>query len=241
MAVQVLQDALILYGPVNASGDQNQVKLDQKIDMLESTVFGHTEHRFVPGLRYLTVDGSGFAQFDDSINPKAIDFQLFSDIGATERAFTVGFDKTDGQVAWLGKSVSAEYSPELPVADLAKFGFNIKANRFTKGKVVYPLALRSGAGPGTGTIYNMGALSATQKMLIAVHVVTFTGTTLTINVKSNDTNDTVSPTVRASQAGIVGTGAFYFEVAGPITDTFWYVDFSFTGTNFTAAVSIGIR
>lgn len=237
----LLSDALIVIGPYNISGDANEVKVEQKNDMLESTVFGHTEHRFVAStLRELSAEGKGFVQFDDVSVPKAVDYNLFNELNATEKALTIGQTKSDGAYCFLGKGLVADYSPHLKVDALGEFTFKLQGNRNTRGRVALPLVSRT-ATSGNGTIYQMGALSATQKMVITVHVVAFTGTTLTLNVNSNDTNNTTTPTLRQAFSGITGVTSNFAEVSGAITDTFWYVDWTFTGTSFTALVSFGVR
>lgn len=241
MALENFTDALIVYGPYDLSADHNEVKLEQKADFLDVTRFGHDTHVGMAGIRSLEVEGKGWVNFDDSTTPKAVDFNLFTEIGAAEKILTIAYAKADGSIAYLGKVAEDEYSPALKVGEVGTFGFKAKcAGYFCRGRLMLPLSLRSGAS-GTGTIYQLGAVSATQKVRLAIHVTEFTGTTLTMNLLSNDTNDTVSPTTRLTQAAITGVGSYYLELAGAISDTFWYTTWTFTGTNFKAAISAGIR
>lgn len=236
----ILTDPKLLYGPWDASGDHNETKISEKVDMLECSPFGVTEHRWKQGLRSFEIESRGYANFDDSITPKAADFQAFDSLTAGERAFTVAYTTADGAPAWLGKALTSEYLPELKNDQLGMFNLKLKGNQHVRGRIILPHTSRVAAA-GPGAIHALGALTSAQKLLVALHITEFVGATITFTIKSNDTNDTVTPTTRHTFSAATAAGAQYAEISGAITDTFWYVDWAFTGTSFKAAVSAGIR
>ncbi len=245
MAVAMMNDAKIVFGSYNYSGDMNEVKVTLGADMLEKTVFGNTEHRFTRGMTNFEAEANGFIQFDDASTPKAVDYQLASEMLAANsvaRPFTIAYG-AEGSVAYLGRGFAGDYSPTLTPTGLGTFSFKIGAShQITRGALlVEPTATRSGAS-GNGAIVQLGAVGATQKVIACLHVLQFTGTTLSVTLNSNDTNNTTTPTSRIAFTAATAVGSQFGETAiGTIADTYWYVSWTFTGTSFKAAVSAGIR
>lgn len=240
MAVDVFYDALILIGEYDLSADQNEVKVDRKVDMKENTRFGHTEHRFLPALQELDVDGKGFVSYDDASTPKAVDANISALIGSTAKALTIAPSNTDGAYATIGQIVAAEYNRTLNVSELGEFTFKARcAGQVTRGRLVLPMASRTAS--AVSTIYQLGALSALQKVIATLHVSEFDGTSLDVLVKSNDTNNTTTPTTRITFAQATAPTSEIKTVAGAITDQYWYVDFTFVGTSVKFAVAFGVR
>ena len=92
----------------------------------------------------------------------------------------------------------------------------------------------------TTAIQATGATSAAESMVCNLHVTEFDGTSLDVVVYSNDTNDEVTPTARATFAQATGLTSEQVVDAGAVTDTYWYAVLTFVGTSFKAAVAIGI-
>jgi hypothetical protein len=238
MALEVFTDAVVLFGQWNLSGDSNDVKVERKVDMKESTRWGATEHRFQAGLMELEASGKGMLQFDDSATPKAVDY-FYTTVG-TEKVMTIAASRADGATAYLGNMISEDRPADFKVGEFGMFDFKFKcAGQHTRGIMGMPLTSRTAT--GNGTIYQLGALTSVQKMLAALHVTEFVGTSLDVIVYSNDTNNTTTPTARITFTQATGMTAEFKEVAGAITDTYWYVGWTFVGTSFKAAVSLGVR
>lgn len=243
MSLQLFYDALILYGPYDLSADHNEIRLDQKLDVKEITRFGHDTHIFKPGLNVQEVTGRGWVQYDDGAVPKAVDFNLFNEIRASEKVLTLCPTKLDNEVAYLQRGTADKYSFDLNVQNIGMFDFSVKAasNECVRGRLLLPLASR--AATGNGTINNnLGAMTAIQKLVGGLHVTAFNGTSLVMRIKSNASATTVGATTRATFTTAVGVTSEFIEVIpGAVTDTFWYADWTFVGTTFSAAVSTGIR
>lgn len=232
-----LDDAMILVGAWDLSGDHNEIKLAATIDTLEYLPFqGGSTRLFKQALGGCDVEGQGYADFDDD----AANETLFSLIASTERIFTIGHTNEDGAVAFNGKAIPGGSGFSLTPAELGTFSLSLKANQHARGKLILPPTART-ASSGTGTVTLVGDLAAAEKMCLALHVIEFDGTSLDVTVYSNDTQDTVTPTSRHAFTTVSAVGSDYAEVSGAITDTYWYATFSFTGTSFTAALSACIR
>jgi hypothetical protein len=242
MSVTLFYDPFLLYGPYDLSADHTEVRLDQKIDVKEVTRFGHDTHIFRPGLNMMEVAGRGWVQFDDLATPKAVDYNLFNEIKATEKVFTLTPTKADNEVAYLFRGVADAYAFDLNVQNVGSFDFSVKSasNKCVRGRLLLPLASRVATGNGTIN-NNLGAVGATQKLVGGLHVTAFNGTSLVMRIKSNTSAIVGGATTRMTFTTAAGVTSEYQEVSGPITDTFWYADWTLVGTSFSAAVSAGIR
>lgn len=241
MAVQTFYDALVLYGPYDLSGDHNEIRLDDKADMKEVTAFGNTEHRFLSGLPTYDITGRGMVQYDDSTTPKAVDFNLFNEIGQTvaQKVSTLCPSRADGEIAYLNTVVAEKYAFDLTTPNVGMFDFTTNSGgKLARGRLVLPLLAR--VATGNGTIFQIGALSATQKMLCAFHLTAFSFTNAVMRIKSNATQTTVGATTRGTFTTATGATSELITITGPVTDTWWYADWTLTGASFTSAVSMGI-
>lgn len=242
MAVEMFDNATIIANDYDLTGDSNSVKVSVKVDMLERLCYGYTEKRYQAGLRSVDADFSGYVDFDDSTTPKTVDYQMETLLGGAEKPFSIVVDVTEGSVAHLGQGVLESYSFTIQPQDLGKFDGKLRgSNRTTRGRLFLPLATRSAASGTSATSPLLGATLATQTLFACLHVTEFIGTTLQVNLKSVAAPAITGGTNRIVFAAKTGTGAEFKTQAGPITDTYYYVDWTFTGTSFKAAVTAGIR
>lgn len=241
MALENFYDAVILFGAYDYSADHNEVRVERKVDPLEFTRFGHTNHVFKSGLRSDEVSGKGWLNIDDSTTPVAADKSLFDSIAAAAKPMTISSASADGSIAYLLQGVSSDYSWTMKNDALGQFDFAVKCggDGAVRGRLVLPLATYSAS--AVGSIYELGAVSATQKVYAALHVTEWNATSLDVLVKSNDTNDTVTPTTRITFTQATAVTSEWKSLAGAITDTYWYVDFTLVGTSAKFSVSVGIR
>jgi hypothetical protein len=236
----MFSDALILHGPYDFSADHNEVKLELTSDILEATRFGHTTKVNTNGLPSSKASGTGWLQTDDSTTPKAVDYNIWNEIGATEKAYTLSPATTVQGVAYLGTALSASYKPEWVQGQLAKFSFDVHGNRkFTRGRLMLALASRSVT--GASSEYQLGATSSTQKLVANLHVTAFSGTSLAVIVRSAALTGMGSPTTRITFTTATAVTSENKEVAGAITDQFFDISYTVTAATATFAVSLGIR
>lgn len=245
MAVFALTNANIYVGTYDLSSDANKVSFDWKADPEDSTTFGTSGYRSrIGGLGDATFNGSGFVQMNPATG---VDGTLFPLLGTSANIVTVSPDGADGSRAYSAQVEVSNYQWGDAVGSIAPFsveGMNSAANGVIPG---YVLATKSARGTSsTGTITNIGATSATQRLFAALHVFTASGTlpTLDVTVKSAALVGFGSPTTRITFAQQTAAAAVWATpVSGAITDAFYRVDWTIAGTtpSFTFAVVVGIR
>lgn len=248
MAVSLFYDAQILYAQYDLSGDHNEIRLDRKTDMKEITRFGADTHSYIAGLRAYEVAGRGYVNFDDSTTPKGVDNELFNEVGGLSsagKALTLCPSTAAGAVAFIGTADLDSYSFNLKNDSVGTFDVSMKsAGVLVRGQNIYQMQT-SGATSGFGPVYQLGALSATQKMYANFHLVAISGTTpsLTVELWSNPANTTVGGTLRGTFGAQTVVTSGQITVNGAVTDPYWYVKITGSGTSlsYRFACAAGIR
>lgn len=96
----------------------------------------------------------------------------------------------------------------------------------------------------SGTAQQLGAVGASQRIWAALHVFAASGTTpsLAVTVKSDNSVGFGSPTTQITFTSATTATSEVKSTAGAITDDYWRVDWTISGTtpSFTFAVAIGI-
>lgn len=99
---------------------------------------------------------------------------------------------------------------------------------------------------GTGSIVQVGAVPAGSRMYANLHVLSIAGTatpSIAVKVQSASLVGFGSPTDRMTFATRTVVGGESLRVAGPITDAFWRVSYTITGTTpgFLFLATLGIE
>jgi len=153
---------------------------------------------------------------------------------------------TEGDVAYTFEATQFQYSPldaqagELAMANIAGMG--------TGTPVVRGTLMNAPATPvtstGTTTGVQVGAVTSGQRMYAALHVLSASGTSPTLDmvVQSDDNSGFSSATSRITFTQATGIGSEWSSVAGAVTDDYWRLSYTVGGTtpSFTFAVVIGI-
>ena len=149
---------------------------------------------------------------------------------------------TTGSDAFVMHAVFSELNRfSAPVGEPTPFDFLAQGNYLANGKILADANLVSADTDYTG--YELGALSATQKMIVTVHVSAMTGfTNADFNIESDATDSwSGSETTRATASitAIANSGALV--VSGAVTDTWWRLSLDVTGSGFISfTVAAGI-
>lgn len=195
------------------------------------------------------VNGAGLKSFawdaslmqDHAAN--SLDAQLWSQIGAAVPTTILPAGTTDGSVAYLMSALQLGYIPidstigETAMAAISGNGSGACA----RGLLMHTPTARTAT--GTGTAFQLGAVSASQRVWAALHVQAASGTTPTLVIKlqsSATAGGTYTDRVTFSTAST--TGSEWASALGAITHTWWRVTWTITGTSpsFTFGVSAGI-
>jgi len=239
MPSYVLTDALILFGGYNLSGDLNKVGVDLSAGEETDTTFGDTFHSR-PGAQMADVAAmvEGFWQ---SAVTNAVDPVVAAALGVAGNVLTVADLSTTGATTYqLGVHVG-KYAQEDPIGSVRPFSFDSSGSSGVgpcRGRLLLPVTSLSGDTTGTG--YQLGAVTAAQKVYASIHVMT-AGTTASVIVESDDNADFSSATTRSTTVVTAVGGTLVTPVSGAITDDYWRVRVaSVTGT-FSIAAAVGIK
>ena len=232
-----LTDALILVGGYNLSGDLNKVSLDLEGGEETDTTFGDSFHSR-PGNQMADVkmSATGFWQSAAAAAPDPV---VNSALG-TSSLVTVGASSAVGSTAYLLGMHTGKYSMENTIGSVSSFSLDTSGSSgFGPARGLLMLATTL-SGSTTGSGFQLGAVSATQDVYIAIHV-TVAGTTADIIVESDDNSGFTTATTRSTTTATTTGGAVVAPVSGAITDDYWRVRVANVTGTFLIAVAVAIK
>lgn len=237
----VLTNTLLLVDGANLSGQTNKASIAAEFDELDATTFGSNGWKEVAaGLGSSTWAAEGLWAAGDLGKP---DDRLWADLGGTA-AWTIAASPTDGDVAYLGSVMSAQFKVGGQVGELAPFTADGKGSgRAVRGQTLHPVGTARTTS-GTGAAQQLGAVPAGKVMLAALHVCSVAGTTpsLTVKLRSSATSGG-SYTDRATFTAANAIGSQVALAAAAVTDTWWRVEWAISGSTpsflFTVAAGVG--
>lgn len=245
MAATVLTNCAIYAAQADLSGRSNRVALEAEAEEVESTTFGDGGFRsYVGGLKTTTAEIEGYFEALDATYP---DDRLWTDLGVSDVPHTISEPGGAlGDPCYFFRSMRAKYGVGGSIGDL--LGFTGSAGGSNSEGLVRGTILNSAASAktatGSGTAYQLGAVTSTQHVYAALHVLSISGTstpTLTVRLQS-DTSGFPSATTQTTFTAATAIGSEWKSVAGPITDDYWRADWTISGTNpsFLFVLAVGI-
>lgn len=239
MATQVLTNAKVYVAQFNLSGDLKATRIDYGAEPQDETVFGDDTRSMRGGLKTVQLSHEGLW----SGGTGNVDDVLWSRIGTADVPVTVSPDGGDaGEVAYLLNAIHAKYEPQASLGEL--FRFSVTAN--ATGSLVRGTVMRNATetSSANGTGFQVGAVSATQRIYGALHVITASASdTLDVIVESDSGDNWIgSETTRLTFTQATAATSEWKSAAGAITDTWWRAKWTIAGasTSFTFVISIGI-
>ena len=256
MAVQAWQDVSLLFGATEIATQAKTFQLDASAEVLDTTALSTTGwSESIGGKKTVTLTFGLMADFTatvtegaGSVYPQKVrsDYIVTASAQALE-ARSIVLGSADGSTAYLGDSLTTSFTPVegepggLAMAQLAA----VYSGKVARGVLLHPgSASRTSSGTGTGR--QLGAVSATQKMYAALHVLHAAGASadqsLTVIVQSDDNSGFTSPTTRISFTAATTVSEQFSSVDGAVTDDYWRVSYTVSGTSptFKFAVTAGI-
>jgi hypothetical protein len=244
MAVTIADEMALYVGPFDLSlfAESNSGP-DIDIDQVEVTSLGDLYRRFLPGLRNFQWASAGRTDFDN----ENIDERLgLSALGSNTPIMVGPNGPADGARCYLAEGVAMSMKVGLKVGETAPYDIMCqgRGRNVSRGRIMHPGATTRTTS-GTGSIVQLGAVTAAQLLHASLHVVAASGTTptLVVKVQSAAVIGFGSPTDRITFTTAAGiTTAEYRTVAGAIADQFWRVTWAVTGgsPNYRFAVGVGI-
>jgi hypothetical protein len=241
MAKFVFNDGKVFSGGYDLSSHVTSVNLEINAEQLDSTTINSGGfYETLGGLKDSNLQIDGFYEAGAN-QPDAL---LGASVG-NELIVTTVPDAGVGNIAYFMKSSLFSYSILGEVGQIAPFSIskNQSAEVVVRGTIQLDSALTA-TGNSTGT--QLGAVAATEKCYAAIHCYSVSGTstpTITFKLQSDDNSSFTSPTDRITFTGITAIGADFQSVAGAVTDQYWRLNYTISGTNpsFGIHAAIGIE
>lgn len=149
----------------------------------------------------------------------------------------------EGDIAFFTNATFMGFSPlQGSVGEVAMYDAKwTGSSPLVRGTVT---AARTVTATGTGTAYQLGTVTASQRVWAAVHVLGSGGTTpsVTLKIQSASAQAFGTPNDRVTFTAATGRDGQVLSTPGSITDTWWRAQWTVTGTNpsFTIRVLTGI-
>jgi len=239
MAKQLLNNCGIYLSGYELSGFSNTVGLILNKDLFDATTFGDGFRSRVPGLPDATFSAAG------CWSPQEVDAVLQDKIGDIDELVSLAADNVVGGVVYFFRGVEGQYQVEAPINNVARWTMSgtVSKSPVIRGKILHRAT--AAAATGNGTAQQLGAVLSTQSIYAALHVFSVAGTTpsLTVKVQSDNASNFPSATDRLTFTAATGLTSEWKEAAGAITDDYWRVNYTISGTSpeFGFVVTFGIR
>lgn len=233
-----LIDPTVWIGGYDMTGDLNQMSMNVGAEELDTTVFGLGGfRRRIAGLKTVAADFGGFWQAGTG----TVDPTVFTDLAVVDRVLTVAPASTETSVAYMWQGGSFRYSPFGQIGQATPFTLGYSGTNgvgVIRGQVAKAKANVSATG-ATGSVVQVGDVTSSEYLYATLHVFS-AGTTITVQVQSDDNAGMTSPTTRATIGPITTAGGTWMtRVAGPFTDTYWRFNVSAVTGTFSIAGAIG--
>jgi hypothetical protein len=248
MAIQYWQDLSIAVGSLEMAGHGKNCVLKTDVEKLDTTALNTTGWTTcIGGNKSGSVDLTFMSDVTVGTVPAtAPDGILFSYLGTADVVKSFVTASAEGSTAYLMRGIPLAYTPlEGDVGSLAMGKISGKSST---GPVIRGRQLHAGSATRTsssaGTEWELGALSATQTLYAALHVISVSGTNPTLAVKvQSDTTGFGSATDRLTFTTATDRSYEWKQATGAITDTFFRASWVIGGTDtptFKFIVTCGI-
>jgi hypothetical protein len=222
------------------TGDSNVAQFTAEAQALDASTFrsgGWMENAY--GAKSAAFNMQGFWQ---SAATDAVDPELWAAVGAVDRVHTIAPDEVAGGVAYMLRAGVSNYQLlDGGYGQLAKFTMDagVTAGPVARGMLAKIKGAASATGP-LGSGVQLGAVAANQFLYATFHVFTI-GTSITVQVESDDNAGFTTPTLRGTIGPLtVRGGVWMTRVAGPLTDTWYRFNVSAVTGAHVVAGAIGI-
>ena len=237
MSELILTNCKLWYGGYDFSGNMNALACNAGAEMLDKTTFGNTSRRRLAGLKTTEMQHEGYFSAGTG-EPDPI---LFGKVGGVADAMSISpTTGADGERAFMASVIAGSYTPGGAIGEIMPFSVaaELAQDELVQGTVMHNATRTAG---GNGTARQLGAVSATQKLYAALHVTSITGGTLTVSIESDDNSGMTSAVTQDSFTAATAIGGEWLTpIAGAITDDYWRVTWTYTGTTVDFIVVLGI-
>lgn len=242
--IRILYQADILVNGVAASTEFSRIKLTLQQLLKDMTQAGDVARCYKHELYSIHADGEFYYQAGAHLISAELEAATAGPASPGPMVLSLSHNLAIGDLVNIWKGVNAQ----LGVG--AQHGEIVRGEVSTEGAYRCVQALRllrdqQTSSSGLGQAVRLGAVSSSQSLFAALHVV---GTTSTpagtaLSIISSPSSSLSSPTTRLTfTAGTSGYAGEWAEAAGAVTDPWFAAQWSgFPGTAFTASISAGIE
>lgn len=250
MAKFVLKGTRLFSGGADLTSVSNKVELSAETEDAEVTAFNPASSTVVwkevlGGLS--SCDASCEGQWE-ATDASKVDNEAWTSLGGVGAftVFPIGGAVAAGDVGYLTKMLNGSYTLGGAVGDVAPWSLELTGSwPLVRGACINaPGTARTTT--GTGTSLQIGALLSTQALYVTLHILSISGTstpTLTVTVQSDTATGFPSSATQATFAAATAIGSQTVKIAGPITDDWWRVGYTISGSSpsflFLATAGIG--
>jgi hypothetical protein len=243
MAVDFIHDCSLLVGGFEVAGNAKSANLSTSVAELDTTPLSTSGWKTCIGGNK---SGSVDITFMSDMAQNGLDSTLWSYFGTAgvPKSFVRG--TADGSLAYLWRGIPLSFTPlEGNAGELAmgRVSGQSSTGPVVRGRLLHP-GSTARSSSSSGTAQQLGAVTSDKSLYAALHVLAVSGTTpsLTVKVQSDDSSGMTTPTDRITFSAANAVGYQWGSVAGAITDDYWRVTWTISGTgpSFLFAVTAGI-
>jgi hypothetical protein len=251
----LLKDCRFVVGPYALHGSLRSVNLTASKAEISSARMGDIADCYVPGLQSITLNAAGFWASDavaTSLEPDTIIYPRINPaLEPTAWPVTVcppmAPSATPGATGNLAYTMVGKQFSFNPITGShgEALGYEVASRASSAGGGLYRgtvvLPATSVTATTTGTALQLGALSATQKIVAVLHVTAINGGSWVLTIESDNGAGFGTPTTRATFTAATTITTQVIETSGAITDDYWRAVLTKTGgTSCTAFATLSI-
>jgi hypothetical protein len=238
-----LLNAFLYYDGWDATGDSKSLNLNATAADLDKTNWrsgGWMECQRGAIKGQLTFDGWWNAT---GTTPAAVDDTAFTGHGS-QHVITAGLTETETSPAWIMRMTEGQYQQFGDYGQMMPFSLaatNSDGVGVIRGQLAAAKQSKSATG-ALGSVCQLGAPTSTQYVYATLHVFS-AGTTITVQVQSDDNSGMTTPTTRGTFSAITTAGGTYLtRVAGPfVGEQYWRLNISAITGTFSVAGAIAVQ
>lgn len=238
MAFQIIKDQSVYMQGYDLTGRTNAVALSYSSDIKDVTTLGMDSHARLGGLKMAAVQVAGFIEIDDT------EKYQFDGMGLENTPFSFGASNdTHGSVAYTMLAAEADLKIGAQVGEVFEFDAGAQSNsRLIRGNVLLNSKGTPLTSTGNGTGLQLGAVSASQRIYAAMHVLGAGTGSVTCKLQSDSADTFGSATDQITFTAATGVSAQWSSVAGEITDDWWRINYAISGgaPSFKLVFVVGI-
>lgn len=243
----VLLDARLFIGGIDMSGTGNKIEIGEEWEAKKTTNWrsGGAEDNLA-GLGKVELSADGCWEAGDASMPDDAMWASRRVIEPWSAGPTGASDLAPGNLMYLTRALRTKSTILGTVGDVAPYSASAVGSwPLVRGQSAHASGVPRTAS-GSGTSLHLGALAAGQHMYANLHVIDLSGTgtpTITVKVQSDNGTGFPTPTDRGTFAAKTAIGGEALRIAGPVTDDWWRVSWTITGStpSFLFLASLGIE